>query len=266
MIMSSINVDEATTECNASPASAICISKALLSTNLDSLCKALNAAQLLDCCIATAKTWGADNFTYQAYWPMHDSRTSFGNVSSRWLNIYEQRQYYNHDPRFLHCASCAEPIRWADLPLHKGSSGKLAKQIMNEASRHGLVDGISFPVHGVGTETAVFCLSSQSCLPNFTDLDLQMISIFARELHKHVRRINRMKLNHNAVPIKLTKRENECMQWTAAGKTSWEISKIIDRSETTVVFHIRNVARKLGATNRAEAVAKFVARGYLRTF
>jgi len=266
MIMSTISADEATAECCANHASAILINKTLLSTNLDCLCQALNITQLLDCCVATINSWGADNFTYQAYWPIHDSRTSFSNVSSRWLQIYEQRQYYNHDPRFLHCTSCAEPIRWTDLKYLSGSSGKLGKQIMKEARHHGLVDGITFPVHGVGAETAVFCLSSKSVLPSFSDLDLQMISIFARILHKHVKRIDHMKSSYEAAPIHLTKRERECMQWTAAGKTSWEISKIIERSETTVVFHIRNVTRKLGATNRAEAVAKFVARGYLRTF
>ncbi len=54
----------------------------------------------------------------------------------------------------------------------------------------------------------------------------------------------------------LTKRETECLSWTAAGKTSWEISVILGISESTATFHLRNAGIKLKASNRTHAVAK----------
>ncbi len=58
----------------------------------------------------------------------------------------------------------------------------------------------------------------------------------------------------------LSKRELECLHWTAAGKTSAEIAVILSVTESTVNFHIKNTLPKLNASNRAHAVAKAVSR------
>lgn len=57
---------------------------------------------------------------------------------------------------------------------------------------------------------------------------------------------------------KINAHELECMQWAAAGKTSWEIGKIVGRSECTVNYHIQRVCLKLGVTRRRAAVAKLL--------
>jgi len=57
---------------------------------------------------------------------------------------------------------------------------------------------------------------------------------------------------------RLSRRENECMQWAARGKTAWEISRVLAVSEHTVIFHLRNATSKLGAVNRQQAVARWV--------
>ena len=49
---------------------------------------------------------------------------------------------------------------------------------------------------------------------------------------------------------RLTKREVECLRWVAQGKTTHEISRILDLSEHGVVHHVRSVMRKLGVSNR----------------
>ena len=53
----------------------------------------------------------------------------------------------------------------------------------------------------------------------------------------------------------ISKREVECLEWTAIGKTSWEISVILGISESTVTFHLRNATAKLNASNRTHAVS-----------
>jgi DNA-binding CsgD family transcriptional regulator len=56
----------------------------------------------------------------------------------------------------------------------------------------------------------------------------------------------------------LTGRERDSLSFVAEGKTDWEIATILGVSETTARFHVDNARRKLGAVNRAHAVARFL--------
>ena len=49
--------------------------------------------------------------------------------------------------------------------------------------------------------------------------------------------------------------ELEILKWLKEGKSSWEISAILLRSERVVNFHIGNIIRKFNANNRTHAVA-----------
>lgn len=61
----------------------------------------------------------------------------------------------------------------------------------------------------------------------------------------------------------ITKREMECISWASEGKTSWEISKILNISERTVNFHLANCIQKTGSVNRQQAIAKCLLQGHL---
>ena len=64
-------------------------------------------------------------------------------------------------------------------------------------------------------------------------------------------------------PPSLTRREVQVLFWCSYGKTSWEISKILDCTESTVNFHVGNVLRKLSVHTRVEAVIKALRYGLL---
>lgn len=59
--------------------------------------------------------------------------------------------------------------------------------------------------------------------------------------------------------VHLTAREREALTWVSEGKSDWEIAVILGLSDTTVRFHVDNARKKLGAVNRAQAVARLVA-------
>jgi DNA-binding CsgD family transcriptional regulator len=61
----------------------------------------------------------------------------------------------------------------------------------------------------------------------------------------------------------ITKRELECMRWVSEGKTSWEISQILNISERTANFHVANYIEKTGSVNRQQAIAKCLLQGHL---
>ena len=59
--------------------------------------------------------------------------------------------------------------------------------------------------------------------------------------------------------VHLTDRERDALAWVAEGKSDWEISMILGVSESTARFHVDNARKKLGAVNRAHAVARMTA-------
>ncbi len=63
--------------------------------------------------------------------------------------------------------------------------------------------------------------------------------------------------------IRLTLREKVVLQWSAAGKTSWEIAHILQCSESAVNFHFCNIRRKFGVSSRSAALLKAVSQGLI---
>ena len=63
--------------------------------------------------------------------------------------------------------------------------------------------------------------------------------------------------------IKLGNRERQVLFWTSQGKTSFEISKILDLSEHTINNYITNAANKLGTNNRVHTVCRAVLLGLI---
>jgi DNA-binding CsgD family transcriptional regulator len=66
-----------------------------------------------------------------------------------------------------------------------------------------------------------------------------------------------------ASPVRLTRREIQCLKWAAAGKTDAEVAEIVAISLPTVRFHITNAARKLGVVSRSQAVHRAATLGYI---
>ncbi len=66
-----------------------------------------------------------------------------------------------------------------------------------------------------------------------------------------------------ATAINLTKREREMLQWSAAGKSSWEIGRICNCSEAGVNYHFSNIRRKFGVNSRGCAVVKALELGLI---
>ena len=59
--------------------------------------------------------------------------------------------------------------------------------------------------------------------------------------------------------VRLTDRERDSFAWVAEGKSDWEIAMILGVAESTVRFHVDNARKKVGAVNRAQAVARLTA-------
>ncbi|PWW01637.1 DNA-binding CsgD family transcriptional regulator [Hoeflea marina] len=61
----------------------------------------------------------------------------------------------------------------------------------------------------------------------------------------------------------LSAREHECLSWSAIGKTSFEIGKIIGLSEHTINHYLNSATKKTGSVNRTQAVAVAIRNGWI---
>ena len=55
---------------------------------------------------------------------------------------------------------------------------------------------------------------------------------------------------------RLSAREIECLKWSSAGKTAWEIGQILSISERAVEKYIGSAGAKLNTVNKVHAVAE----------
>jgi DNA-binding NarL/FixJ family response regulator len=76
---------------------------------------------------------------------------------------------------------------------------------------------------------------------------------------KHLLHIVQAKDKKTAIHLQenlpITKRESEVLYWVSYGKTSWEISQILEMSPRTVNKHLEQIFKKLGVDNRTSAAA-----------
>jgi transcriptional regulator EpsA len=69
--------------------------------------------------------------------------------------------------------------------------------------------------------------------------------------------------DHGPARFDITERQREILKWIAAGKSNWEIGKILLISEFTVKNHVQNVLKKLSVTTRAQAATKAISCGLI---
>ena len=60
---------------------------------------------------------------------------------------------------------------------------------------------------------------------------------------------------------RLTAKETQILMWCFKGKTSWEIARIENCTESTVNFHFANIRRKFDVCSRSSALLKAIESG-----
>jgi transcriptional regulator EpsA len=149
-------------------------------------------------------------------------------------------------------------VRGAGL-RSKNSSASLLREIGVE---HTLAHGCR---EARGEQSTFFALLGLPAAPN--DHDVQRIELLMPNLHLALLRITEFEraesgersTGRTVVPVTLSARELQVLEWVREGKTNQEIGQILDISPLTVKNHIQKILRKLNVTNRAQAVARLAA-------
>lgn len=174
-------------------------------------------------------------------------------LATRWppefFDLYVRNNYIRHDPIAKRCRHSAEPFEW-DGQSYDDDPDPRAVELMRRAREFGIARGFVVPIHNPrGFEACVSMSGTDFDLRRETRFALHVMAIYA---HGAVRRLVATQ------PVKrsaLTPREREVLGWAAHGKSAWEIGEILHIAKRTVDEHATTAFHKLGAANRAHAVA-----------
>ncbi len=209
-------------------------------------------------------TLGFSHYVYYRMRPrVEESGVKLSNYPDNWIEHYDKQSYQNVDPIFPASSQSIEPFVWSSLKATYAEDRGVVK-FLGEAADFGLVDGVSVPVHGPNNSLDILSLCSSSTTKLALSSNAERleacwtIGFLARRAYEICLPGSR------TAPVHLTPREKEVLQWTAHGKTAWEIGKILEISDQTVVFHIKNASRKFGAYSKQQAVVKAILQGLIQ--
>lgn len=177
-----------------------------------------------------------------------------------------------HSPVMQHLqgqwAKAAQQVSWVDLQalaLHDRS----AKGLCDQGYRWLLINGVTRPGRPHDMET-FFVFGQPGCLPDdhsahIFNLLLPYLHATFLRVHCTERELSGLQLRGPALAggvdrpravMSITDREREILRWVREGMSNQAISEELGISALTVKNHVQKILRKLGAANRAQAVAK----------
>lgn len=177
-----------------------------------------------------------------------------------WLERYVSQDYVQVDPIAQRLQNAADPFTWSEV-IQGRELPETALRVMNEAAEIGMNDGLCVPLYDLDGRRSVLSMAARSI--DLTPADKGVLHLVAMYAQNCIHDMVGFQAGRRAVRPTLSPRERECLQWTAAGKTSWEISTILRLSQSTTDGYIASATRKLGAANRTQAVAEGIRRGLI---
>ncbi|KRR10617.1 hypothetical protein CQ10_40760 [Bradyrhizobium valentinum] len=182
-----------------------------------------------------------------------------------WTSRYFQLGYQQLDPVVRRARAEHALFSWG------GEASALAgnreqRRFFDEATTFGIRSGITVPIRSGFGRMAAFTLATgdRDLHPERLVADgKDLVHLVGLHFHCYVAaRLDVLSASKLAVS-ELTQRERQCLAWTARGKAVVDIAVLVQIAPRTVVFHLENARRKLGAASIAQCVAEALRRGLL---
>lgn len=203
--------------------------------------------------------------------PMSDEHgVPYASSIFEWINpareYWRDRKLALNEPFLNACRLVAEPIYFSDGRLSLGRQSQLLASVEYPQVHETMlsIEAIIIPVHMPRSllGAVVWCSRQPVGVEQIfreNAARMQTLAIQLVAAHNEARGRPR----NAQVPQRLTRREAQCLRWAAAGKTDSEIGIILDLSISTVRFHLRNAASKLGATGRGQSIQIAAGLGFI---
>lgn len=192
----------------------------------------------------------------------------------QWVSAYLANGYHRVDPIIGYAFGQAKAFCWRTAFQATDADDILFHEFMESAADFGLYNGAAYRIGSSVSDSRHILLSVSFFRDMTPDLYPHLSEQYLRVMElglPHIRRaVDRLDANesHSTVEsstVRMTPRELDVMQWASAGKTSWEIARILGITERTVKFHFTSVFVKLNVVNRSQAVAKAIRYGLIPT-
>lgn len=175
-----------------------------------------------------------------------------------WHQHYLAEHYADVDRTLEDNYMTTLPLFWDVYQQLSQAKNKREKRIRQESIEFGIRQGLSIPVHGPNQDFVSLTLhqcKNETCLRDYKKHQYEWFAATHLFYH-HIRRI--LDANKTVrLTFKLTKREEQCLTFTARGWRVEKIARELKISARTVNFHIQNANRKLGVNNKYQATYKY---------
>lgn len=183
-----------------------------------------------------------------------ESLIEFEHWPTGWRDQYLAGNYFARDPVSIAALVSKTAYTWANARPRFTAEARQSR-IAQEASSHGLVDGLALPGgERGGRRRLMISLGSDNPIA-LGQADFELLYLVSIWFQLRDDRPAPPKAGLNSAGRSLSVRERDILCWMAQGKSAWEVAQILTLSEATVTTHLRNIRRKLGANNTTHAVA-----------
>jgi DNA-binding CsgD family transcriptional regulator len=179
-------------------------------------------------------------------------------LASNW--IFDTVQTVGADAlaRFAQAAALYEPsIQPPRAALRGTGAAATEKKLRSALARHGHVEIHALPLRDASRRCHLLLSSAR---PGSIDASLLPS---ARLASCYLLARPPAGLLDEAADEALSERERECLYWVAEGKTAGEVAMILGVTANTVNSYLNHAIRKVGASNRAMAIATAIRAGVI---
>ena len=164
-----------------------------------------------------------------------------------WQEHYIREKYCNHDPVFLSYGKMQLPFTWDQSIVE--TSTKIQQKIFKDAADFNIRQGTTIPLLPRAEGQSFVTVLDHLEIPPYISYTITL----ATQLYFDRKRI----IDANQRISTLTYREKEILQMKSQGLSIKIIAHRLGISDSTIIFHLRNIRQKLKATSLAHALFLF---------
>ena len=198
------------------------------------------------------------SFTYYAYHPRSIQKLIYAHCSESFLPWHEHylSENYNEIDTTLHdIYQETLPFVWNLEAQLSAAKTQREQQMREDSIAFGAIGGLSIPLHAPLDDFASLTLvnmKKDTWFNNVPQIQYEL-QIIATTYFHHLRALL-LNETYKDVATLLSQRELQCLSLTAKRHSVEAIAKKLSITPRTVNFHLQNINKKLGTSNKYESV------------
>lgn len=210
----------------------------------------------------TASSIGLKFWHYSTVYDVssQDFDRGIGNFPPGFYDNYFSENFRRYDPALRLVQYTNKPFVFSSTFTSLKDEKSL--KIVDCFREFGIKDGVGIPVHGAGGHHGFVAWASESLI-SMNETELTLLHGYSCVLYHKIENIRSKLLSKYLMARKLSEREREILLWILEGKTNQEIAHLLNISENTVKFHLKNVCADFDVKSRIHAAMKALQLGAL---